>query len=87
MMERMFPLAEGFFCGTVDSERSLQAQALAEQLQQQGQRAFACDDLLRGLTTAVRFAEQQHCRVVCFGSLYFIGEVKRELQDNPSLIG
>ena len=87
MMERMFPLAEAFFCGTVDSERSLQAQALAEQLQQQGQRAFACDNLLRGLTAAVRFAEQQHCRVVCFGSLYFIGEVKRELQDDPSLIG
>ncbi len=76
MMRQMFPIADCFYTVTVESERSLQAETLAEQLRGKGQMAQACVDLLTGVEQAKSYAVASGKKLVIFGSLYFVGEVK-----------
>ncbi len=77
MMEGMLPIAEEFLTVTVESERSLQGAELARELSDRGARASAYEDLSTAMETAKKKALETHQKIIIFGSLYFVGEVKK----------
>ena len=76
MMRCMYPLADTFLCATVDTSRSLQADELCQDLLEDGMSAVVSGDLLDGIQKAIALGEEKGERIIIFGSLYFIGEVK-----------
>ena len=76
MMRTMYPLADTFLCATVDTSRSLQADELCQDLLEDGMSAVVSGDLLDGIQKAIALGEEKGERIIIFGSLYFIGEVK-----------
>ena len=76
MMRTMYPLADTFLCATVDTSRSLQADELCQNLLEDGMSAVVSGDLLDGIQKAIALGEEKGERIIIFGSLYFIGEVK-----------
>lgn len=77
MLKRMLPIAERFLAVSVDSARSLQAQKLTEELRRMGQEAEAFLHTAAAFERGRELGRQTGCRVVAFGSLYFIGEIKK----------
>jgi dihydrofolate synthase/folylpolyglutamate synthase len=73
ILRRMEPLAERFICCTPDSPRALPAQALAEQVR--GVPAEAVDNL----EDAVAKCLNTGLPVCAFGSLYYVGYVRKML--------
>lgn len=73
MIEELLPLAVDFTTITVESERALQAEELAECIQKKGVTAECAKDLLALLTPEKGDTE---VKTIAFGSLYFIGEIK-----------
>lgn len=71
MIREILPLASSFRTVTVHNGRSLSADSLAEEIRKQGIPASSSSDA----RTAIRDAEEEGGPVVCFGSLYFIGEI------------
>lgn len=76
MMRYMYPLADTFLCATVDTNRSLQAGKLCQDLLEDRMSAETSSNLLDGIQKAIALGEEKGRRIIIFGSLYFIGEVK-----------
>lgn len=76
MVEQMLPLAEEFLTVTVESQRSLQGQELADELKKRGALAEFYPDMEMALQEAKQRAQRKNRKVIIFGSLYFVGEVK-----------
>lgn len=79
MYKPVLPLIEQFVCITPPNERKLEAQELARHLQAVGAKAVACDTIAQGVTTAKKLAGKDGV-VLCFGSLYSIGQIKDALE-------
>ncbi len=71
MAEIIKPVAERIYTVTVESERALQAKALADTLTANGINAISCDSYQE----ALQFASNQSERIIVLGSLYFVGEI------------
>lgn len=78
MYRPVMPLVSQFICITPPNPRKLEAQLLAEYLQQAGAEAAAYDSIEQGVRKAIELAGQDGV-VMCFGSLYTIGCVRDAL--------
>ena len=78
MYKPVMPLIDQFVCITPPNERKLEAAELAEHLQNAGAKATACETIAKGVKTAKKLAGKDGV-VLCFGSLYSIGEIKNAL--------
>ena len=78
MMGELLPLAKEFFTLTPDSPRALPAGELAEYLGTRGAKAAPCGSVREGLEQALAAAGAKGAVCVC-GSLYMIGEARRQL--------
>lgn len=78
MFRPVMPLVEQFVCVTPDNPRKLDAKELASHLENAGAKATACDTIPQGVKTAISLAGKDGV-VLCFGSLYTIGDIKRAL--------
>ena len=67
-----------FICITPDNYRRLPAAELAEHLRAAGAEAIACETVKEGVEKAKALAGDQGA-VLCFGSLYSIGDIKAAL--------
>lgn len=76
MVEKMIPLAKMFLTVTVDSNRSLLGEELAKLLQKRGARARSVETVQQALAEAITIARKEKKKVIAFGSLYFVGEMK-----------
>ena len=65
-------------CVTPDSPRKLEAKLLAEYLRNNGAEAEGFDTMPEGVKAAIGLAGQDGV-VLCFGSLYSIGDIKAAL--------
>ena len=68
----------GFVCITPDNPRKLPARELAAHLRARGAQAVACDTVKEAVQTAKALAGETGA-VLCFGSLYSIGDIKAAL--------
>ena len=78
MYKPLLPFIEQFVCITPPSGRKLEAADLAAHLQAAGAKASPCDTIAQGVATAKALAGKDGV-VLCFGSLYSIGEIKNAL--------
>ena len=78
MYKPAMPLIEEFVCITPPSPRRLDAGLLAQYLMEQGVKATPCQTIPEGVKTAMEKAGQEGV-VLCFGSLYSIGEIRDAL--------
>ena len=78
MYQPMLPYIAEFVCITPPSDRKLEAKELAKHLQAVGAKATACATIAEGVSTAKALAGKDGV-VLCFGSLYSIGEIKNAL--------
>ena len=79
MAEIIKPIANRIYTVTVDSDRAMQAKALAKALEDKGIQSFACGDYNSALDNAKKHQE----KIIVLGSLYFIGEVL-EISDDKN---
>lgn len=80
MIRQMLPIAKRFLTVTLESERSLQGEELAHQIRQAGCEATSYSDVREALRVGMDLAGESGRRLIIFGSLYFVGEVKHILQ-------
>jgi dihydrofolate synthase/folylpolyglutamate synthase len=78
MYKPVMSLVEQFVCITPDNPRRLLAQELAEHLQNAGAKATAYETVEEGVKAARALAGEDGV-VLCFGSLYSIGDIKLAL--------
>ena len=78
MIEELIPLAIDFKTITVESSRALQASDLASCIRAKGVPAVSCDDM-RSCFLPENLDKNQ--RTIAFGSLYFIGEIERIINE------
>jgi len=78
MFRPVMPYAEKFVCITPDNPRKMTAAELARYLQEAGADACACESVKEGVQTAKALAGTDGV-VLCFGSLYSIGDIKNAL--------
>lgn len=78
MFRPVMALVEQFVCVTPNNPRKLAAADLAEHLQKAGAKATACHSFAQGVQTAKDLAGKDGV-VLCFGSLYTIGDIKKEI--------
>lgn len=78
MYQPVLPLIEQFVCITPPSDRKLDAAQLATHLQAAGAKTTACDSIAEGVQTAKALAGTDGV-VLCFGSLYSIGDIQKAL--------
>ena len=76
MYKAVLPMVEQFVCITPPTPRKLEAAALAEHLGQNGAKATACDTIPEGVALARKLAGGDGV-VLCFGSLYSIGDIQK----------
>lgn len=74
MMKEMIALSQEFITVCVSKERGLHQEKLAELLRQLGGNAKAASDVKQAMELAVSSQKRNHCKIVAFGSLYFIGD-------------
>ena len=79
MFRPVMDLVEQFVCITPDNPRKLPALELAEHLRQAGAKAVACECVVDGVRTARQLAGSTGA-VLCFGSLYSIGQIRTALE-------
>lgn len=78
MIEELLPLALDFKTVTVESERALAAQELSEKIRAKG----ICDaGLLHSYDELKPGQLDVSCKTIAFGSLYFVGEIKKYFLD------
>ncbi len=82
MIEDVLPLARCFYTVTVSSDRALQGSKLAERIAGRGVEAMYLDDLDLAMKQAKERARMEHCPMVAFGSLYFIGGILEKLKED-----
>ena len=78
MFRPVMPYAETFVCITPDNPRKMPATELASYLEKAGAKAIAAESVKEGVRTAKTLAEKDGV-VLCFGSLYSIGDIKAAL--------
>ena len=71
MAQLIAPMAARIFTVTVESERALQAQELAEAIRKLGVDAQACASYEEAISLSTAYSD----KTIVFGSLYFIGEI------------
>ena len=79
MFRPVMAMVEQFVCVTPNNPRKLQADLLAEHLQKAGAKAEACQSFAQGVAKARELAGKDGV-VLCFGSLYTIGDIKKALE-------
>ncbi|MBQ2893147.1 MAG: bifunctional folylpolyglutamate synthase/dihydrofolate synthase [Oscillospiraceae bacterium] len=80
MYRPVMPLVEQFVCVTPPNPRRLPARELAEHLEKAGAKATACEEIADGVKLAIEMAGEDGV-VLCFGSLYTIGDIKKALDE------
>ena len=80
MYKPVMPLVDRFVCITPPNPRKLEAEQLAQYLQQAGAQAQASESILDGVKQAMELAGKDGV-VLCFGSLYSIGGIRDALKD------
>ena len=80
MFRPVMPYAEKFVCITPDNPRKMPARELAAYLQQAGASAEAFDEVADGVRRAMELAGSDGV-VLCFGSLYSIGDIRAGLEE------
>ncbi|MBQ8768548.1 MAG: bifunctional folylpolyglutamate synthase/dihydrofolate synthase [Oscillospiraceae bacterium] len=80
MYRPVMPLVEQFVCVTPPNPRRLPAQELAQHLINAGAKATACEEIADGVKLALELAGEDGA-VLCFGSLYTIGDIKKALDE------
>ena len=78
MYRPMMPYIQEFVCITPPNPRKLDAPELAEHLRRVGAIATPCETIAQGVKTAIEKAGKDGV-VLCFGSLYTIGDIKNAL--------
>ena len=78
MFRPVMGLVDSFVCITPDNPRKLEARELAEHLRKAGAQAQACQCVTEGVALARQLAGKDGA-VLCFGSLYSIGDIKGAL--------
>ena len=78
MFRPVMPLVAEFVCVTPDNPRKLAACELAEHLGRAGAKATPCQSFDQGVALARKLAGKDGV-VLCFGSLYTIGDIKKAL--------
>ena len=78
MYKPMMPYIREFVCITPPNPRKLEATELAEHLCRVGATATPCDTIAAGVKLAIQKAGKDGV-VLCFGSLYTIGDIKNAL--------
>ena len=78
MYRPMMPYIREFVCITPPNPRKLEATELAEHLRRVGATATPCETIAQGVETAIEKAGKDGV-VLCFGSLYTIGDIKNAL--------
>ncbi len=78
MYRPMMPYIQEFVCITPPNPRKLEAGELAVHLERVGAKATACETIAQGVKTAVEKAGKDGV-VLCFGSLYTIGDIRNAL--------
>ena len=78
MYRPVMPLVQEFVCITPPNPRKLDAPLLAEHLRAVGAKASACDTIEAGVRMAMEKAGSDGV-VLCFGSLYTIGDIRNSL--------
>jgi len=78
MYKPVMPLVKEFVCITPPNPRRLIAAELAAHLQEKGAVATPCDSIEKGVRTALKKAGKDGV-VLCFGSLYTIGDIRNAL--------
>ena len=79
MFRPVTELVDTFVCITPDNPRKLDAAELAQHLTAAGAKAIAAPNVRDGVETAKQLAGENGA-VLCFGSLYSIGDIKGALQ-------
>ena len=79
MYKSVMPYIECFVCITPPNPRKLEAAQLAEHLSRAGAKAVACGSITEGVKTARELAGADGA-VLCFGSLYTIGDIRTALE-------
>ena len=80
MYKPVMPLVNQFVCITPPNPRKLEAAELAEHLTRVGAKATACESVDAGVRKALELAGKDGV-VLCFGSLYTIGDIRNALID------
>ncbi len=80
MYRPVMPLVSEFVCITPPNPRKLDAALLAEYLTEKGAVATASGSIIEGVTTAMEKAGKDGV-VLCFGSLYTIGDIRNALEE------
>ncbi|MBO5892322.1 MAG: bifunctional folylpolyglutamate synthase/dihydrofolate synthase [Oscillospiraceae bacterium] len=84
MYKPVMPLVHQFVCITPPNPRKLEAVELAQHLTRAGANATACESVEAGVRKALELAGKDGV-VLCFGSLYTIGDIRNALLDILSL--
>ncbi len=79
MYKPVMPYIHSFVCITPPTPRKLDASSLAEHLRSAGAQATACESIEQGVKIAIELAGKDGV-VLCFGSLYTIGEIRSILE-------
>lgn len=79
MYKPMMPYIQEFMCITPPNPRKLEAQELARHLTRAGAKATPCETIAQGVQTAIQKAGKDGV-VLCFGSLYTIGDIRNALK-------
>ena len=80
MYKPVMPYIEQFVCVTPPNPRRLIATELAEHLQNVGAKAYAAETIPEGVKKAMELAGTDGV-VLCFGSLYTIGDIRNALPE------
>ena len=80
MYRPVMPLVSEFVCITPPNPRKLDAALLAKYLTEKGAVATASNSIIEGVTTAMEKAGKDGV-VLCFGSLYTIGDIRNALEE------
>ena len=80
MYKPMMPYIREFVCITPPNPRKLEATELAEHLRRVGATATPCETIAAGVKLATEKAGKDGV-VLCFGSLYTIGDIRNALDD------
>lgn len=80
MLELMLPYADQVYTVTPNNPRALDGKFLAEEVRNFYQKVEACDSVTEALKKALQQAKEKKEPVLAFGSLSYLGELKRVIE-------
>ena len=80
MLELMLPYADQVYTVTPNNPRALDGKQLAEEVRNFHQKVEACDSVTEALKKALQQAKEKKESVLAFGSLSYLGELKRVIE-------